>query len=359
MFLKSPEYYLFLVKLLLVFFAGGLVIAGMIQKRFNVSGFISRSIVVLLGVGFAPYWIATILYYSLLILPGNSDMLYLFLAYGSLIAMGVYARKSIVELLCYIADIFSHWRKNHLLLTIGGIGVFIMFLLGWSWYISSKSLTEHDVLEYAVQGKVFYTTKVIGYSAHRLDELSGFYYVGLHGFSFPLQATNERLLNGIFHANSDYYFRALNSIYGMLILVGLFLFSLRRNGIWFALIFTFGLVISYGFFETIMKYHIDNFRIFFFLGTLYLSWNYLRTGTFNQLILVTIFLSAQANAHSLGCLLAIMFLGILFVFSETPIIERIKQFALVAVIFLLFGGLHYILDLTIGTGWIFQEVKFY
>lgn len=359
MFFKDPEYYLFLLKLAIVFIAGGIIIAGMFHRLFNQSNVVSQSLLILMGIGFSPVWIALILYYSFLIISGHGDTLYIILVYGSFIGMGIYGKKQIGLLLNYLrAKINSLFKSFPFLFILATL--FLLFIFtGWSYYITHKNLTEHDVLEYAVQGKVFYETKLISYSAHRIDATSGFYYVGLHGFSFPLQATNERILNSIFQTNTDWFFRSLNSIYGLLILFGLFLFGYKRNGLWFSLLFVGGLLLSYGFFETIMKYHIDNFRIFFLLATLFLGLKYLKSGDFKLLLFTAIFLGAQANAHSLGCLLAIIFIGILFLFSATPIFQRIKHFLILGVFFLVFGGLHYVLDVTIGTGWIFQEVKFY
>lgn len=359
MFLKDPSYYLFLLKLAIVFVAGGIILAGMFQRMFNRTNGISPSFIILLGVGFSPFWIALVLYYSFLLLPGQSDVIYLFLVYGGFLSMGIYVKRQIVILLYYVkTQIVTIFKKHPLIFVLGILSV-LFVLTGWSYYITSKQLTEHDVLEYAVQGKVFYETKFIGYSAHRVDAASGFYYVGLHGFSFPLQATNERLLNSIFQMNSDFLFRSMNSIYGLLVLAGLFLLGIKRNGLWFSLFFVTGLLMSYGFFETIMKYHIDNFRIFFFLTAVFLAFNYLKNNDFKLLLFTAVFLGAQANAHSLGCLLAIVIIGVLFLFSTTPILTRVRQFALFAVVFLLCGALHYILDVCIGTGWIFQEVKFY
>lgn len=359
MFLKDPDYYLFVLKLVIVFLTGGIILAGMFQRMFNRTNSISPSFIILLGVGFSPFWIALVLYYSFLLLPGQSDAIYLLLVYAGLLSMGVYAKKNIAILLYYVKTQIGTIFKKHPILFVMGILSVLFVLTGWSYYINSKQLTEHDVLEYAVQGKVFYETKLISYSAHRIDAASGFYYVGLHGFSYPLQATNERLLNTMLQTNTDLLFRSLNSIYGLFILAGLFIFGLKRNGLWFSLFFALGLMMSYGFFETIMKYHIDNFRIFFFLAALFLAFNYLKSNDFKLLLFTAVFLGAQANAHSLGCLLAIVIVGILFLFSTTPILPRVRQFALFTVVFLLCGALHYLLDVSIGTGWIFQEVKFY
>lgn len=359
MFFKDPSYYLFVLKLAIVFLAGGIIMAGMFQRLLNRTNSISSSLIILLGIGFSPFWISLVLYFSFLLLPGQSDVIYLFLIYGGFLAMGVYAKKQIAILLnCIRTQIGIIFKKHPFIFTLGIFSVLFVFT-GWSYYITSKKLTEHDVLEYAVQGKIFYETKLISYSAHRIDAVSGFYYVGLHGFSFPLQATNERLLNTMLQTNTDLLFRSLNSIYGLLILFGLFVFGLKRNGKWFSLIFALGLLMSYGFFETIMKYHIDNFRIFFFLAAIFLAFSYLKNNDFKLLLFTAVFLGAQANAHSLGCLLAIVIIGVLFLFSVTPFLIRIKHFALFSIVFLIGGAFHYLLDVYMGTGWIFQEVKFY
>ncbi|MBK8949151.1 MAG: hypothetical protein IPM68_09940 [Flavobacteriales bacterium] len=52
---------------------------------------------------------------------------------------------------------------------------------------------DHDVLEYGVQGRWFLDTLEATYQRLRFDAVSGFYYVGLHGFSFPLLFTWEGL----------------------------------------------------------------------------------------------------------------------------------------------------------------------
>jgi hypothetical protein len=359
MFFTNPEYYFFLFKLLLVFFAGGLVVAGAIQKFFNKADYVDKSLVILLGIGFSPFLIALLVYYCLLIIPNQADALYLAITYGCFVAIGLITRKEIAGLLIGVKSTLAFFFKTKKILFLGAILMSMCFIFGWSFYLSSKHLTEHDVLEYAVQGKVFYESKLIGYSAHRYDPISGFYYVGLHGFSFPLQATNERMLNAIFGFQGDLLFKSFNSLYGILILAGLFIYSLKRNGFIFAASLGLSLTLSYGFFETIMKYHIDNFRIFYFMASIFLITVYLKKTDLRILVLTSIFLAAQANSHSLGCMLAILELLILFLLVNKSLLIKVKEFGIAAIVFLIFGALHYVLDVLIGTGWIFQEVKFY
>jgi hypothetical protein len=357
-FLTDPNYYFFLLKIFISFLLGGIVIAACIQKVLSKNERLGKNpmISLVIGIGLSPYTIALLLNYLLWLIGGKSDLFYFLSIITVFVLLALWAKDALAGLLLELKSRVASINKFFLL--VGGIGI-ALFLVGWSFYINIKELTEHDTLEYAVQGKIFYETKSLAYNAHNYDQASGFYYVGLHGYTFPLLASWERILNSIFGIQSDLFFRSINSLYGILILLSGFLLALRISSSRLAWIFIIALTFTYGFYETIFKYHIDLYRIFF------LNWSLLglilliRKPTFQMVLILGLLMGAQANAHSLGALLYILQMGVVFLFLPLNIPLRLKYTASLLLVSLLFGSLHYILDVIWGTGWIFQEIKFY
>ena len=357
-FITEFEFYLFLLKLIFSFLLGGLIIASGLQFILKKDRQLVQDPILLLiaGIGLSPYLIGILLNYLLWIVPERTDSFYFISILLCFLVLFLLFRKEISPLISGVLEIIS--KINRRLILLASLGLVVVGL-GWSFYITKKAITEHDTLEYAVQGKIFYETKTVTYDDHNFDEGSGFYYVGLHGYSFPLIASWERIGNSILKSDSDYLFRSINSLYGILILLSIVFFAYRKSGIEVAIALLIALPFAYGFFETIFKYHIDFYRIFFLnysiLGMILL----IKRPSTPLLIALGIFLGAQANAHSLGALLYLIQLFVIFLFLPLNLFSRLKYSIGLLSISLFFGSLHYLLDVVWGTGWIFQEIKFY
>ncbi len=356
-FLDASHIYWHL-KIILFFFIGGFILFNLFLHKYYSSTQVSTILILfLLMMGLSPYLSTLILYYSLLLVPHHSDGFYLFLVFLTYLIIYVYIYINIS--IRNVWKIFVETINKKIYQVVIIILLFMFFSYGWTYYISIKPITEHDTLEYAIQGKVFHEQKIIRYDSHRYDKNSGFYYVGLHGFSFPLLATLERMTNHFLNSK-DYFFRSINSMYGILILLVFFLYSYEKTDLKYALIMSISLLFTYGFFETIMKYHIDNFRLFFLISSVYILVQFFDCiKEKGHLHLLGVFLGAQSNAHSLCFMLACILLFSLFLFLPFVLRDRIKIVSYLFLIMLIYGGFHYILDIFFGTGWIFKEIKFY
>ncbi len=357
-FIYDPNYHFLLIQILFNFLIGGVILAGIIQKLISLknSENLHPLLSLLVGIGLSPYLIAILLNYLLWIIPHQSDSFYFIAVIIVFVLLAFVGRKEIRALL---ASIMSMLRNLHKGLIVMGFFGLIIFMIGWSYYLTTKSLTEHDTLEYAVQGKVFYDTKEVSYDAHNYDEESGFYYVGLHGYSFPLIASWERICNGMLGYRSDLFFRSVNSLYGIWILLSIVLIAYKAAGRHLALILLIALPFTYGYYETIFKYHIDLYRIFFLNFSLLGMYFLIKKPSWGLAVVLALIMGAQANAHSLGALLYILELGVIFFFLPLQWIPRLRYFAAILILSLLFGSLHYLVDVIWGTGWILQEIKFY
>jgi hypothetical protein len=77
------------------------------------------------------------------------------------------------------------------------------------------------------------------------------------------------------------------------------------------------------------------------------------------LILFGVFAAAQAYIHSLGVFIAIFLSLSFFIFYPAKFSQKARQSFILFIIIILFGGIHYVMDVFLGTGWIFQEIKYY
>jgi hypothetical protein len=238
-------------------------------------------------------------------------------------------------------------------------GIFLISLYYWLKQIIGTPISGHDMLEYAIQAKHFAREKLIAYIPNRYHAENNFFYVGLHGFSFPLLGTWEYLFSATFGIyDNDYLLRSITGYYGILILVLIYYF-MKQYSRFYALSAIILLFSSYGFYLMVTDYHIDTYRIFMILAAfagLGLAIKYPSNVT---LIIFGVFAAAQAYIHSLGVFIAIFLCLSFFIFYSGKLSQKaIKSFMLFLII-MLFGGVHYVMDVFWGTGWVFQEIKYY
>lgn len=351
--LMHLEYFYFLLKLLLFVGMGGVIIAGSLYQY--VGNKLNLFITMLCGLGGGLYLNTLVLYYYLYFFC-NWEWCWYWLILAGVYTFLVYKAKDAIGLL--LTHVTKKIIRVDKKILIAGLVILAFFFVGWSYYISTKSITEHDTLEYAVQGNIFYKNRCIRYVQHRYDNSSGFYYVGLHGFSFPLLGTFENITNEYFNSD-NLFFRSINSIYGILIVLLVYFIGWEFTDKKYAVLICASMLLNYGFFETIMKYHLDNYRVFFFLLGVYLMYDILKESDKRILVVWSMVLGAQSNIHSLGFMLAIIELIVVFLFMDEIFTIKLKRVSLSGIIMLLSGGLHYVLDIFMGTGWIFKEIKFY
>jgi hypothetical protein len=238
--------------------------------------------------------------------------------------------------------------------------VFMILLLVYGFGLTIYlPVTDHDALIYASQGKIFYQDMSIGYGPIRFDEASAYQYIGMHGFSFPLQLTWERIWQGSIGGTGDLFFRSLNYYYLLLLLL-LPYYWLRKMDVRYGLLAILVLFLTQVFMDKLIHYSLDTYRLFFFVVMTIFMLKTVKSGSRLALIGFGIFAGLAGNAHSFGMILFPMALGAAFLFMQGHIVkERIPKLALVGAICLLCGGLHYVIDILWGTGWVFQEMRYF
>ena len=330
--------------------------------RFNRSADLSPAEIIFYSTGTGPILASLSLYYSLILIPHQPDALYLTIVIFFALGLAFAGRASISQM----ASVFKQWRRlswqsfksapaNHKT----GIVLFSLLLIsllsGYLWMYGNHTLHTplegHDVLQYAVMGKIFHQEKAIEFHGYRPYEKTGFYSRNSHAPSFSLLATWERLLNGVWGVNQDLYFKSTGAFYGLCIVL-VFVFHLARRSRWLALLGVLALFSGLGFFLTLVTFHLDSFRMFFLL----VSWILLARSVMKRsrylVMVMAIFSGFAAFAHSLGAIVAGLNVLALMMFYEGDWKERLGLGSLAAAIVLACGGIHYMIDTFWGTGWI-------
>ena len=330
--------------------------------RFNRSSDLAPAEIILYSAGTGPILASLVLYYSLLLVPHQANGVYLAIIVSFALALAVVGRRSISQM----AQAFGQWWRrswrsfNETPVTRKmGIVLFWLLLLsllsGYLWMYGNHTLHTplegHDVLQYAVMGKIFYQEKAIEFHGYRPYEKTGFYSRNSHAPSFSLLATWERLLNSVLGVDQDLYFKSTGAFYGLCI-VFVFLFHLARRSRLLALLGLLALFSGLGFFLTLVTFHLDSFRMFFLL----VSWILLAKSVMKRsrylVAAMAVFSGFAAFAHSLGAIVAGLNVLALLIFYEGDWKEKLRLGAMTAAIILACGGIHYVIDTFWGTGWI-------
>jgi hypothetical protein len=311
----------------------------------------------------SPLFISVILYYLLLLIPNQNSSFYLFTIVGLILMMIILNQKKIRQsnLLNFSSFSISNFRES-----TKSLGEFNLILVSYLFFISliiiiNSSVNDHDWFEYGALGKNFYNNFNIGYDKLRYYPQNGFYYIGLHGFAVPLIKTFEEFSNEIFNYKSDSYFTSISYIQNYILLFWIVIRLSQKSKV-AAFTFLVILIFNVQAFSTIYSLNsIDPIRMSSILVVLFIL--FITKGDMHELepILFGSLAGIAAFVHSLSMLMMLGMLGLIIISNIIKYKNQISfTFAIkLLLFFFVFGAGHYILDLTIGTGWIFQNIKFY
>jgi hypothetical protein len=372
-------FFVFVLLFILTYFYNSFSLNALVLKL-DTDHVIEQPLALIFSLALAPYITTLILYYLLWLFPFQSALLYVFIVIICFTVILVLSKSKVTTIRRFILSKFNFFDTNNkgaalildnkffkiytnerIVLFTNLIPLSILLVVAFFWLkqIIGTPISGHDMLEYAIQAKHFAREKLIAYIPNRYHAENNFFYVGLHGFSFPLIGTWEYLFSEIFGIyDNDYLLRSVTGYYGILILVLVYHF-IKKYSRFYALSAITLLFSSYGFYLMVTDYHIDTYRIFMILAAfagLGLAIKYPSSIT---LILFGVFTAAQAYIHSLGVFIAIFLSLSFFIFYPAKFSKKAVQSLVLFFIIMLFGGVHYVMDVFLGTGWIFQEIKYY
>jgi hypothetical protein len=341
----------FFTTYILTNFIFGLILWAFIHKIMENSSTSTENIFIFLLSGLAGAPLLTIigLYYCLLLLPHQSNVVYITIVVSFFSMIAIYAR----EILTYhIKNVWLKYRQE----CIVGISFFALLVTVSYIYTSKRPLTEHDPLEYATWAKILYQEKSIIYQPINYNIATGFTYIALHGYSFTLTGVWENLFSGAKY--TDQYFKSINMYYAALLMLFLYgILALVNKKI--AMFGVFILALTYGFFISTLRFHLDTFRITILCFATFFILNYFKSKSVASLYIGFIFMGFNASIHSLGVFMTVIWGLTFLLFDKSPLKDRITKLSIASACFLIFGGCHYVFDIFWGTGWLFQSIKFF
>ena len=119
------------------------------------------------------------------------------------------------------------------------------------------------------------------------------------------------------------------------------------------------LCLAKSYLTSISYFHIDSYRMFFFSLTFLFTLEQIHKPNPKLLPLFAFVAGISAFTHSLGVIISVIFGICLLLFLQKEWLYKVKYLSGFIALVLLFGGIHYILDIVFGTGWIFNEIDFY
>lgn len=356
---------LFVFKCCFFFILGGCACYALFQQVFEKRPKLN----ILVNLGLGPVFASLLLYYLLMLLPGFSSLFYLSAITAIWFAILIWKKQQIlpffINLFAFRQDLFNlfKFRKGlkHYFFATNNMALTALFLVfGFGLYqCLLTGLIGHDALEYMVQGAYFFTQKALTYQAHNYDVGSGFYYVGLHGWSFPLQVTLEHLFDDLTFAGYDLYFRLLTPIYGSLLLMLVYGVIKEKASVIWGIAAISLLIFAKGFLIAISYVHIDSYRIFLMVVAMMSLLQLIKSPNYITLVALSFAAGNAAFTHSLNVFVA-FFIGLcLLLFVKPNWKNKLKMSLAYAGLLILFGGVHYLLDVLYGTGWIFGNIDYY
>ncbi|MFN7845886.1 MAG: hypothetical protein ACK5P4_01595 [Bacteroidota bacterium] len=372
-------FFVFVLLFILTYFYNSFSLNALVLKL-DTDHVIEQPLALIFSLALAPYITTLILYYLLWLFPFQSALLYVFIVIICFTVILVLSKSKVTTIRRFILSKFNFFDTNNkgaalildnkffkiytnerIVLFTNLIPLSILLVVAFFWLkqIIGTPISGHDMLEYAIQAKHFAREKLIAYIPNRYHAENNFFYVGLHGFSFPLIGTWEYLFSEIFGIyDNDYLLRSVTGYYGILILVLIYHF-IKKYSRFYALSAITLLFSSYGFYLMVTDYHIDTYRIFMILAAFAGLGLAIKHPSNITLILFGVFAAAQAYIHSLGVFIAIFLSLSFFIFYPAKFSKKAVQSLVLFFIIMLFGGVHYVMDVFLGTGWIFQEIKYY
>jgi hypothetical protein len=348
-----------------------------VMQYFDRRNNLSDSQLLLLSLGITPFLISLIIYYLLVLLPHKPAYFYFSIISACFLIPGYlcrnHKRAGIKEIIKgFFKDLYKARPEQAGIMKIQASEKTIYLRPDKLFVLCSLSLfvilgirqtgsfiSGHDMLEYSVQGRYFGEQKNIVYEQYHFNPENDFYYVGLHGYSFPLIRTWEYFFGEmLLKTDTDYLFRNISLYYYLL----LFLFGftlLSAKPFYIKLLWSVIMYLPLGFSNFMIGPHIDAYRIFMISVSLLLLYKAIECNHNFMFMLLFVFTGAQAFIHSLGVFIATIIMLSFFLFVNKKMKDKLLLTAVFGFILLLMGNIHYLLDTFIGTGWIFQSIKYY
>jgi hypothetical protein len=312
-----------------------------------------RNELFLYSLGVGPVFTALILYYAFLILPHKTNteyFLFVIFCYLALLGLSFFISLKGSKNIVNLRDLFDGRYTLFMLILISALTVLISADIT---KILQNPIIGHDSLEYGNMGKILFGEKSLDPIWIEDFSSQGFIYgVVSKPPSFSLLLTWEKIVGSFFDTNTDLYFKSTTLYYSILMVIILY-HMLSKINIPIAILGTIALLTAPDFLLTLLRPHLDSFRIFFQSVSLIFLWYSIKNKSLFSILMLGLFSGFAAFTHTIGLVIAILNSIVFFLFVNEKYKYRIlKTFYIVSFIFI-FGASHQLFNIIWGRNWIF------
>ncbi|MBE1299264.1 MAG: hypothetical protein GJ680_05085 [Alteromonadaceae bacterium] len=344
-----------MVTLLLVFlssFPVGLSLAYLLRKKVGFSSLL------ILSAGFGPVVYGILLYWLLLVLPGQTSAFYLGALAIPMLIVSVFSARYWINRDTYKPLFELPTRKP--------LAIVMLVVVALSWlsfqnqtafntYFKSyieRPIVGGDFTGYVVEGEIYYRDKSLEAKYDKLDDVSGYASFSNHMPVFALLHTLDRMIVDVSGetrvANKELLIRLVSPIYAVLTVL-LLLWTLSHVSATLAMVTVFGFVSGWVFVQSVTLYHIDMIRIYFVLYSfVVMCWllydNKLKHLSNNHFFIFILLLSS--SLHTLNFVISLGAILIILRYARKEFTSR--KCALSYGISFFVMGWHYLIDIFNG-----------
>ena len=347
----------FLSIMIIVNFLFSFIISSCLLKIKSEKNEISTFQMFLYSLGLGPIFTTLLIYYLFLFIPSRSDAFYIVSILTVYMSMFLVSYPQLLSQFSSFVNsaknlvLVKRTQEDILLKIVFGVIILIpvtYYLFIYFRYIIHQPIKGHDILNYAIVGKMLYQQKSLEPVWVENFSKNGYLYKIKMAPSFSL-FTLEQMVSRLFHLKSDFYFKSISTYYGFLILMLQFYWVSKKSK-WLAILSSIALISGLGFYLKFFFPHVDTLRIYFVM----LSFICLAFAIKDQHYFTSIFLGIVSGfatyTHRIGIGIASINILIYFVMMPQALKGRLFRMSVVIFFTIAMGGIHYILDLFLGTG---------
>jgi len=352
-----------LLKFFLAYLFFPLAVMG-VFSRLGLSAKLCKSISFIISIPTS--WILTslLLYYSILLFPLKSSYFYILvilLFYLILILIGE-VKKLVNEQFERLNSMANLFKQKEIKIPISSAKEmsFAIVLIGLSiGFISMAVIRSQqlffgstDIMIYAGQAKAFFESPSFSFSGIYINDVAKYPRLSYHAPGFSFYLLFEYFLNDVFQLQGESLFKSMNPLLGLFCCLLSYLYFSKYSKTW-AFVLSLIIASTWGFLIAFMSYHIDALRYFYLLSATILLFETLQTANKRLLIILMVICGLSGFLHSINLILSGILLATAVLFFQHQSLKlKIIDGIFVLLGFILFGGIHYVLDTFIGTGWI-------
>lgn len=319
--------------------------------EFKING-LNITISLIIGQGFN----GLILYYFFLFIPKLETIIYVSIICLSHLILIYFFRNEFKKLFLNSKDQLKNIKeeKYKLFQVVKSNPIFILvsfYILFGIILLIFRPLSNHDTILYALHGNGLTYTKTIEYNPIVFFSNVNLEKHSMHAYGFSIFKVIENFFN-FNDINSDLYYRFISVVNGLYLILILYLFVKNNFNKFLGFYSSLLLSVSGIFIFIIANYGTGTITYSYFLISVIFLFEYIQGKKVINITLLGVSVGLGSFYHSINFLILPMFILTILLANKEKLKLKILKSIWIVFISLLFGSIHYILEIIMGNGWV-------